>query len=175
MQYPDKSRKMAAAWLFVGLLLMPAIASAQTSESQSGLPVPRFASLKTEKVNVRGGPSRGHEVTFIFTRAGLPVEITAEAENWRRIRDAEGSEGWVFHSLLSGRRTVQVSPSKKNETFPLHDRASREARVVAQLQANVLASARNCDGKWCRISGAGFDGYVEQQRLWGVYPNEKID
>jgi SH3-like domain-containing protein len=166
---------LAAAGVCLGLFLMPFESRAQTADTSTGLPVPRFASLKTEKVNVRGGPSRGHEVTFIFTRSGLPVEITAEAENWRRIRDAEGSEGWVFHSLLSGRRTVLVAPSQKSETFPLYDRAARESRIVAQLQANVLASARNCDGKWCRISGAGFDGYVEQQRLWGVYPNETID
>lgn len=165
----------AGAGLLLGLLLFPLDVFAQGTESQSGLPVPRFASLKTEKVNVRGGPSRGHEVTFIFTRAGLPVEITAEAENWRRIRDAEGSEGWVFHSLLSGRRTVLVAPSNRSDTFPLYDRANAESRVVAKLQSNVLASARNCDGKWCRISGPGFDGFIEQQRLWGVYPDEILD
>lgn len=174
MQGRSNVRKLLAVGLVIGLNL-PAFAFAQSGETQTGLPVPRFASLKTEKVNVRGGPSRNHDMTFIFTRAGLPVEITAEAENWRRIRDAEGSEGWVFHSLLSGRRTVLVAPTKKSETFPLYDRANPEARVVAQLQANVLANARSCDGKWCRISGAGFDGYIQQQRLWGVYPNETID
>jgi SH3-like domain-containing protein len=174
MAYPESGLKWMAAGLLLAALMLPSGTRAQNAE-QTGLPVPRYASLKTEKVNVRGGPSRGHEVTFIFTRAGLPVEITAEAENWRRIRDAEGSEGWVFHSLLSGRRTVLVAPSKKNETFPLYDRAASDSRVIAQLQANVLASARNCDGKWCRISGPGFDGYVEQQRLWGVYPNEIVD
>ncbi len=163
------------AGLLLAMFIVHSPAALGQAEIQTGLPVPRFASLKTEKVNVRGGPSRGHEVTFIFTRAGLPVEITAEAENWRRIRDAEGSEGWVFHSLLSGRRMVLVAPSQRNVSFPLYANASREARVVAELQSSVLASAKNCDGKWCRVSGQGFDGYVEQQRLWGVYPNETID
>src|SRR5262249_50042434 len=65
---------------------------------KSGLPMPRFVSLKPDRVNVRGGPTRDHEVTFVYTRAGLPVEITAESDNWRRIRDWEGSEGWVYHS-----------------------------------------------------------------------------
>src|SRR5262245_26457172 len=66
------------------------------------LPIPRFVSLKSDRVNVRSGPTKDHEVTWVYTRTGLPVEITAEYENWRRIRDWEGAEGWVYHSLLSG-------------------------------------------------------------------------
>ena len=53
----------------------------------SGLPVPRFVSLKSDHVNVRGGPNKDHDVAWVYTRPGLPVEITAEYENWRRIRD----------------------------------------------------------------------------------------
>src|SRR5262245_32373229 len=69
----------------------------------SGLPIPRFVSLKSEKVNVRSGPTKDHDVAWVYNRSALPVEVTAEFENWRRIRDWEGSEGWVYHSLLSGR------------------------------------------------------------------------
>lgn len=75
--------------------------------------MPRFVSLKPDRVNVHGGPTRDHEVTFVYTRSGLPVEITAESDNWRRIRDWEGSEGWVYHSLLSGKRTALVAPKDK--------------------------------------------------------------
>src|SRR5262245_45303675 len=75
----------------------------------SGLPIPRFVSLKSDRVNVRAGPTKDHEVTWVYTRSGLPVEVTAEFENWRRIRDWEGAEGWVYHSLLSGKRTAIVS------------------------------------------------------------------
>src|SRR5262245_19459591 len=91
-------------------LVAAARAAGDTAGPKSGLPVPRFVSLKPDRVNVRGGPTRDHEVTFVYTRAGLPVEITAESDNWRRIRDWEGSEGWVYHSLLSGRRTAVVMP-----------------------------------------------------------------
>ena len=72
--------------------------------SVSGLPVPRFVSLKSDRVNVRAGPNKDQDVRWVYTRAGMPVEITAEFENWRRIRDWEGAEGWVYHSLLSGKR-----------------------------------------------------------------------
>src|ERR687884_278752 len=91
--------------------------------SKSGLPVPRFVSLKPDRVNVRGGPTRDHDVTFVYTRAGLPVEITAESDNWRRIRDWEGAEGWVYHSMLSGRRTAVVTAKNKGDLVPLYAHA----------------------------------------------------
>src|SRR5579872_5394038 len=86
----------------------------------SGLPVPRFVSLKTDRVNVRGGPDKDHDVTFIYTRIGWPVEITAEFENWRRIRDSDGSEGWVYHSLLSGKRMAAVQLKSKTDLAAVH-------------------------------------------------------
>ena len=142
---------------------------------KSGLPVPRFVSLKPDRVNVRGGPTRDHEVTFVYTRSGLPVEITAESDNWRRIRDWEGSEGWVYHSLLSGRRTAVATPKDKNQLVPLYDAGDSNAAVIARLQAGVLASVKRCTGNWCRLVGPGFDGWVVQEQLWGVYPNEKVE
>jgi SH3-like domain-containing protein len=142
---------------------------------KSGLPVPRFVSLKPDRVNVRGGPTRDHEVTFVYTRAGLPVEITAESDNWRRIRDWEGSEGWVYHSMLSGRRTAVVTAKDKTTLVPLYDKGDRGATVVAQLQAGVMASVKRCTGSWCHIVGVGFDGWAVQEQLWGVYPNEKVE
>jgi SH3-like domain-containing protein len=152
---------------------------AQTLGPVSNLPVPRFVSLKADKVNLRSGPTRDNDVNWVFTRAGLPVEITGESENWRKIRDSEGTEGWVYHTLLSSRRTVLVSPWSKNDkqkdmTFPLYDRDETDSAITAKLQPGVLATVKSCDGKWCRIFGEGFEGYMEQERLWGVYPNEKI-
>ena len=89
----------------------------------SGLPVPRFVSLKSDRVNVRGGPTKDHDVAWVYTRAGMPVEITAEFENWRRIRDWEGAEGWVYHSLLSGRRTAWSCRRRRTIWFRCSQRA----------------------------------------------------
>jgi SH3-like domain-containing protein len=89
-----------------------AASGANDPNDGSGLPVPRFVSLKSDHVNVRGGPNKDHDVAWVYTRPGLPVEITAEYENWRRIRDWDGAEGWVYHSLLSGKRTAFVAKSK---------------------------------------------------------------
>ena len=142
---------------------------------KSGLPLPRFVSLKPDKVNVRGGPTRDHEVTFVYTRAGMPVEIIAESDNWRRIRDWEGAEGWVYHSMLSGRRTAVVTVKDKGQLVPLRSKGDAGADVVAQVQSGVLASVKRCTGTWCHIAGTGFDGWVVQEQLWGVYPNEKVE
>ncbi|MGZ3411402.1 MAG: SH3 domain-containing protein, partial [Xanthobacteraceae bacterium] len=148
------------------------IQAAGDTGNGSGLPVPRFVSLKSDKVNVRGGPTKDNDVAWVYTRAGLPVEITAEFENWRRIRDWEGAEGWVYHSLLSGRRTGMVSSAAKSgeEAIPIHAGADASSAIVARLQAGVLSAVKRCTGTWCRVTGAGYDGWVAQDRLWGVYP-----
>jgi SH3-like domain-containing protein len=167
-----------ASFLFALLAAGPVRAQAAgevPAGPASGLPVPRFVSLKADRVNVRAGPTKDHQVTWQYTRAGLPVEVTAESENWRRIRDWEGAEGWVYHSLLSGRRTAVVTHKSKDELVPLHDKADADSAVAARLQAGVVGTVKRCSGKWCRVTGNGFDGWVEQERLWGVYPNEKVE
>lgn len=141
----------------------------------SGLPIPRYVSLKSDHVNVRAGPTKDNDVAWVYTRSGLPVEITAEFENWRRVRDSEGSEGWVYHSLLSGRRTAVVTMKTKDDLAPIYDRADLTSAVAAKLQAGVVAQVKKCVGSWCRVIGNGFDGWIEQQRLWGVYADEKVD
>lgn len=148
---------------------------AQTIGKASGLPIPRYVSLKSDHVNLRVGPSKAHRTTWVFQRVGLPVEITAEAETWYRIRDSEGSEGWVLHSLLSGRRTALVAPWKKGEMLKLFSRADETADTVALLQPSVIANVKSCDNNWCRIRGDGYDGYIQQGNLWGVYPQEKVE
>jgi SH3-like domain-containing protein len=149
--------------------------AASSNGPVSGLPVPRYVSLKSDHVNVRAGPTKDQDVSWIYTRAGLPVEVTAEFENWRRVRDSEGAEGWVYHSLLSGRRTAVVTMKKKDELALLRDRPDEDSAVAAKLQAGVIAQVKRCTGSWCRIVGTGFDGWIAQQRLWGVYADEKVD
>jgi SH3-like domain-containing protein len=157
-----------------GLILASGAAFADPVGPVTKLPLPRFASLKTDRVNLREGPSKDHATKWVYQRAGLPVEITAEFEIWRKVRDSEGVEGWVLHSLLSGRRTALVTPSKKGENAQLFARASASADLAATLQSGVIVNIRNCNGAWCLVDGDGFRGYIEQERLWGVYPGEKV-
>src|SRR5438105_318754 len=146
----------------------------------SGLPVPRFVSLKSDRVNLRQGPGTEYPTAWVFRRAGLPVEVVKEFESWRQVRDAEGTTGWVLGSMLSGRRTAVILPwevkvGQRQQTMAvLRDDDSARAGEVAQVEAGVLASIISCDGKWCRVSVGGFRGYIEQVKLWGAYKDEVI-
>jgi SH3-like domain-containing protein len=157
------------------LILGPGLAVADLVGPVTRLPLPRFASLKTDRVNLREGPSKDHATKWVYQRAGLPIEITAEFEIWRKVRDSEGVEGWVLHSLLSGRRTALVTPNKKGEDSQIYARPSASAELAATLQSGVIVNVRNCDGAWCLVDGDGFKGYIEQVKLWGVYPDERIE
>jgi SH3-like domain-containing protein len=172
-------RRLMVALVTFAAVAVPIIHAARAASDQSegsGLPVPRFVSLKSDHVNVRGGPNKDHDVAWVYTRPALPVEITAEFENWRRIRDRDGTEGWVYHSLLSGKRTAYVAKSKTHSDFvPLYESPDLNGPLRATLERGVLGNIKRCNGQWCRFTGKGFDGWIEQDRLWGVYPNEKIE
>ena len=141
--------------------------------SVTGLRLPRYVSLRFDKTNVREGPTKNHRTAWIFQKAGLPVEIIGEFDTWRRIRDSEGAEGWVLASLLSGRRTALVAPWRKADVLPIFTKPGAP-EVVAKLQSGVLANVKTCQAHWCRVFGEGFDGFIPQGDLWGVYPEEPI-
>src|SRR5690242_1596235 len=125
-------RRLGSLAVRVGLLLGALTGAGFAKDSpmsSSGLPVPRYVSLKSDHVNVRSGPTKDNDVAWVYTRSGLPVEITAEFENWRRVRDSEGAEGWVYHSLLSGRRTAVVTMKSKDGLTPIYDRADQTGTV----------------------------------------------
>jgi len=144
----------------------------------SGLPVPRFVSLKADRVHSRQGPGTDHKVLWVYRRAGLPVEVIREFEGWRQVRDSEGAEGWVLQALVSGRRTALVTPWElKNASSPRIELLSDDKRgsaPVAILEPGVLANIRSCDTRWCYVSIGEYRGYIEQRQLWGVYPGEVV-
>lgn len=146
-----------------------------TARGASGLPLPRFVSLKSSRVNLRIGPGLNYAVDWMYLKAGLPMEIIQEYDNWRRVRDAEGAEGWVNQSLLSGRRTAIVTPWQrgKDARIPMLAEPGTE-RVVAHLEPGVIGELRICNGEWCQIEVAGHRGWVAQSQIWGAYPGETI-
>jgi SH3-like domain-containing protein len=170
------------------LALVLAAGSASGSAAQgapptpeaTGLQVPRFVSLKSDRVNLRQGPGTEYPTAWVFRRAGLPVEVIKEFEGWRQVRDAEGTTGWVSGAMLSGRRTAVILPwlVRPGQAEPavavLRDDDSEAAKPIAQVEAGVLASIIGCDGRWCRVSVGGFRGYIEQTKLWGAYQGEVI-
>lgn len=145
----------------------------------SGLPVPRFVSLKADEVNLRAGPGRDYPTSWVYKRAGLPLEVVKEYDIWREVRDSEGTQGWVIQSLLSGRRTALVQPwdvkaGTATATATLRKKSSQSAAPVATLEAGVIANVISCDKEWCRVSVDKYTGYIEQKKLWGVYEGEEV-
>ncbi len=145
------------------------------AKAKSGKPIPRFVSLKEDRVNVRRGPSKDYQVAWVFVRKDLPIEIIAEFERWRRIRDKDGAEGWVFHSLLAEKRTALITPWRpKEDTVKLYNARGKTDNVVALAQPGAMGNITSCDGKWCKFSSQGYSGWLLQKMLWGVYPGESF-
>jgi SH3-like domain-containing protein len=149
--------------------------SAPVLLGSSGFPIPRFVSLKANKVNVRKGPSSEHAVAWVFQRKGMPVEVIAESENWRKIRDATGSEGWILQQMLSGRRFALVPDWNRDRAIVLHAAESEKSSPVVKLQPGVVAQIESCSGSWCYLTTDDYEGYAKQAELWGVYPEEVVD
>ena len=137
----------------------------------TGLPLPRFVSLKTDEGNARRGPALDQRIDWVFVREDMPLRITAEYGHWRRVEDREGLGGWVHYSLLSGTRTVIVD----QERLPLRIRPEDNATAVALLEAGVIARLEACEADWCRISAGGYGGWAPKPALWGVLPDEVLD
>lgn len=148
------------------------------SAGKTGLPVPRFVSLKSKRVNMRVGPGQQFKVAWLYLKKGLPMEIIQEYENWRKVRDPEGNEGWILHSLLSGKRTAIFNPGEKDKTagrVRMLSKSSKNATLLANVEPGVIGDVKACEENWCRISVKNVDGYVEKKVLWGVYPDELIE
>lgn len=138
----------------------------------TNLPLPRYVSMRAETANARRGPSLGDRVDWTFVRRGLPLEITAEYDNWRRVRDAEGAGGWVHYSLLSSVRTALV---RSEAPVSLRAAASDGAAIRAVIEPGVVARLEACDVDWCAVSAQGVEGWVPRDAIWGVGPDETLD
>ena len=136
--------------------------------SVTGLPLPRYVSLKSSRGRVRRGPSRSHPIEWEFTHRGMPLEIVGEYEHWRRIRIWDGSSGWMHYSLLSGARTVVVSGDKVS----LHVTPEANSATSAVALKDVVAKLGKCNDEWCHIRVNRHRGWVLKSQLWGVYPDE---
>ncbi|MGD9784997.1 MAG: SH3 domain-containing protein [Hyphomicrobiaceae bacterium] len=162
---------------------LPAVAAEQIpgrTVGASGLPLPRYVSLKSDRVNLRAGPGTEYPTTWVYRRAGLPLEVIEEFETWRKVRDSGGTTGWILQNLLSGRRTALVVPWDVKEADPrpqvaVRSSDSERSRPVAMVEAGVIADLQSCDGLWCYVSVQRFRGYIEQKKLWGVYEREKLE
>ena len=135
------------------------------------LPLPRYVSLKTNEGNARRGPGLTHRIDWVFTLAGMPLRVTAEYENWRRVEDADGAGGWVHYSLLSSARAALVTQDMAEFLVQPEDGAA----VVFQAEYGVVGRLLECDRDWCRLSVDGEKGWARKAAIWGVEPEERVE
>ncbi len=134
--------------------------------------LPRFASLRSNSIHMHVGPGNNYPIEWRFVRQGLPVEIIAEFDTWRRIRDHQGTEGWVHKSLLCGKRTIIIMSNVQN----LHAKPDSQSAVVARAEPGVIASVVETQPNWCKVEirndQGRFKGWVSRKQVWGIYANE---
>lgn len=178
---PIVLRRLSQAVLALLLLATPVLAQAG---NPSGLPLPRFASTRSEPINVRVGPGQKYDIAWTYLKSGIPVEIVQEFDTWRKIRDVDGTEGWIHQNLLAGTRAGYVTPLLANGEIALRASQSDESGTRARLGPGLKVTIKSCDGTWCEISVTSpdptqrantYSGYLHQEELWGVYPDEAFD
>ena len=159
----------------LGLTLLLALPSAATQaadaeQGESGLPVPRFVSLRANEVNLRAGPGVRYPIEWVYQRRLMPVEVIEEFETWRKIRDWQGTEGWVNKAMLSGQRTVLILEDVRT----LRREASAESPAIARAEPGVVARLLKCNGEWCKVDAGGYEGWLARNEFWGVKAGETI-
>lgn len=133
-------------------------------------PVPRFVSFRPNEVNVRVGPGPNYPVEWIYLKAGFPMEVIAEFDTWRKVRDLEGIEGWVHQSMLTSKRHAII---RGTEALMFAKEDSKSPPLV-RLQQGVVVDLLRCRGEWCQVRIYDFKGWVQRPFLWGIYPQEEL-
>lgn len=137
----------------------------------TGLPVPRFVSLKSDEANVRTGPGERYPISVVYKRAHWPVEIIEEFDHWRKIRDVEGAEGWVNKALLSGERTALI----KDKARVLYDKPEDTSVALLRAKPGVMGALIECQKEWCKLQIASRKGWMKKAWIWGVYKLEEFE
>jgi len=160
--------------LLFTLLISCPIASAQNVAS---LPLPRYASLRSNLVNSRSGPGRRYPIEWVYTQKKAPVEIEQsyeyQKELWYKIRDWENSESWVHHSMISKNRTAKVvTPGENN----IYAKPNYESEVIAKVEAEVVGDIVKCpkNSEFCLLNFTSIEGWMPKKDLFGMYDDEEI-
>jgi SH3-like domain-containing protein len=163
--YRDGFRLLVPA-LAVMLVLFLAAPAARALEKEN--PVHRYATLRSEEVNLRTGPGERYPIEWVLKRKGMPVEVVSEFDVWRKIRDWKGTEGWVHERMVTSARTAIVKGQRRIL------RSDPDGAAVAGLDPGVIGRLLECRGAWCRLDVDGTRGWLHRAELWGVDADETI-
>ena len=135
-------------------------------QTPSGLPVPRYVSLKYAVVNARAGPGDDYPLKWVYHAKNLPLQVVAETEDWRRVCDSQGSLSWIHRRTASDtHRTVLRADA---QDLPLYARPSSTAAQTAELRAHAIADLKTCKGDWCKLAVGHVQGWAPADQVWGA-------
>ncbi|MBO5442926.1 MAG: hypothetical protein J6A33_03975 [Alphaproteobacteria bacterium] len=166
----------AVFWGFLSAVLLVGNVFAQEAEEgeETGLALPRMVSLRSNLINARSGPGARYPIEWVYMQKTAPVEIVAEFELWRKIKDWEGSESWVHKSMLSGRRSVKVTTPGENN---IYDKPEYNSKVIAKVEDEVVGDVKKCPAgsDFCLVGFGNIEGWISKNNLYGIYPREVIE
>ncbi len=164
------------------------LAQSDTREiGAGGLPLPRFATLKSATVNLRQGPGTHFPRLWQYRRRHLPIEIIDEYGAWRRVRDQDGTSGWILASLLSGKRYVMLVAT--DTSHAVRRAPDAQSGIITFAESGALAQVLTCQDGWCALKfstayhngkarqksnwfAPATRGWLARDALWGVYDFE---
>lgn len=155
-------------------LALPPSANAQEAKlvvQGSGLAVPRFVTLKSDKVNMRVGPGREYPLSWVYQRSGLPLKVIAEFDVWRKVIDHDGTTGWVHSQLVTLKRNALI----RNRLTKLYKKPDANSPVLAVAEKNVLLELQLCEINWCRVANDDLRAFVRRDDIWGILENETLN
>lgn len=159
--------KLKKNLILLSLILISFISTEAANKSS----LPRFASTKSDKVNLRKGPDKDYPIEWVIVKKNEPLEITHEYEQWRHVKDQSGEGGWVHKSMLSNARFIVILGKEPQKIYAS---AKNNAKTIAYVAPKIRCKANSCDKSWCNIECKNIRGWIEQQNIWGVYPDEKF-
>ena len=173
---PDKKKNRLSLPILYAVtiscaLFANAVCASSEESSDAGLEHPRFVSLRSDLVYMREGPSIEHDIKWIYHRQGLPMQVLAEYDVWRRVRDMDGEIGWIHVSLLSNERGALLIG---NDFVEIRADEELNAPIIAQVEAGVVGRFESCGPTSCRINFSELEGWVDRARIWGVYVDEQF-
>lgn len=155
--------------LNIGWLLALAL-SAGSALADTAAVVQRYVTLRAAEVNLRAGPGEQFPIQWVYRRKGLPVEVIGKSDVWRKIRDWQGTEGWVHERMITATRGVIV----RGAVRPLHSEPDPASDVVAHAEPGVIAKLLECHGAWCKVETSDIKGWLGRNEVWGVDPDEDV-
>lgn len=170
--------------IFLFLSLWQFCCYASDMSYKTGQPLPRFISLKFDKTNVRNGPGKSNAIKWTYLRKGYPLEVTAEFDNWREVRDIDGTKGWINQNLITNKRNVIIINNELQETskrfklkpqeMVLFSNPSENSYPKVRVEFGVIANIKKCELEWCKVQVEKYTGWIRKFNLWGVYKDEII-